>query len=87
LHSSPLLVICIVCIFLNFSLRNINIFVFLIKIIYFSKQSTRLNKNPYTPNKVRLRDFLVKAGRGNNGRREAGEEKNYENNLLPPLLL
>jgi len=25
---------------------------------------------------------LVKAGRGSQGRREAGEEKNYENNLL-----
>ncbi|MBD2253499.1 hypothetical protein [Nostoc parmelioides] len=27
-------------------------------------------------------DFLVKAGRGSQGRTEAGEEKNYENNLL-----
>ncbi len=43
---------------------------------------TPTSLNPYTPNTVRLRDFLVKSGRGSKGRREAGEEKNYENNLL-----
>ncbi len=33
-------------------------------------------------NTFRLRDFLVKTGRGSKGRTEVGEEKNYENKLL-----